>query len=306
MPENEITLRKIEIFLCFIEEGSLGKAADKLGISKVSVHKALHGLEEALRCPLFKHEGRRLMPLSSAFVWAEHCKKIVASVHQAVKETRFSAGFAADELRLGALYSLTVDTIPQIISGLKMRRSSLNIQLTLNSNEHLLAKLERNELDAALIVLEDGISRNFETLPLFQDEIRLAVPQNDPLVRQKEKVGLNRLIQKKFIGLNNGFATRNSSTTLFARAGFVPQTVYEANDIFTLIGMVNAGIGYALLPQRISSVHANSICLLPLAPPFQLAQQVGLVLPKNREHDPNLLALAAECRMLARRRTKDG
>ncbi len=43
--------------------GNLSKTATEMQLSNVSVHKALHSLESALRCPLFKNEGRNLIPL---------------------------------------------------------------------------------------------------------------------------------------------------------------------------------------------------------------------------------------------------
>jgi LysR family malonate utilization transcriptional regulator len=43
--------------------GNLSKTAAEMQLSNVSVHKALHSLESALRCPLFKNEGRNLIPL---------------------------------------------------------------------------------------------------------------------------------------------------------------------------------------------------------------------------------------------------
>ena len=54
-----------------------------------------------------------------------------------VNKTREAAGFAAKVLHLGSLYSLTVNTIPNVISGLKLRRSELDIQLLLSSNQDL-------------------------------------------------------------------------------------------------------------------------------------------------------------------------
>ncbi|GAB7262466.1 hypothetical protein DZS_49070 [Dickeya ananatis] len=40
--------------------------------------------------------------------------------------------------------------------------------------------------------------------------------------------------------------------------------------------------------------------LLPLAAPYQMRQLIAIVFARNREHDPNLLALVAEGRMYAR------
>lgn len=70
--DDEITLKKLEVFLAFMQMSNLTRVSERLGLSAVSVHRALHSLEEGLRCPLFKREGRNLIPLKSAYAFAEH------------------------------------------------------------------------------------------------------------------------------------------------------------------------------------------------------------------------------------------
>lgn len=149
--DEELTLKKLEVFLAFMRTGNLARAAVELQTSNVSVHRAIHSLESALRCPLFKHEGRNLTPLESAYVLEERAQKLIQDVLETVRLTREAAGFSAERFKLGSLYSLTVKTVPQLIMGLKIRRSELNIDLILGSNIDLLYKLKNMEVDAILV-----------------------------------------------------------------------------------------------------------------------------------------------------------
>ncbi|WP_111891793.1 LysR family transcriptional regulator [Acinetobacter sp. MB5] len=298
--DDEITLKKIQIFLAFMRYGNLSKTADEMLVSNVSIHKALHSLESALRCPLFKNEGRNLIPLKSAYVFEEHAKKIVADLVLSVEKTREAAGFAAKVLRLGSLYSLTVKTIPSLISGLKLRRSELDIQLLLSSNQDLVTKLKQTEIDAIIVALnETTASNDFEVLPMFQDDIFLAVPKDSKYAELAE-IDLSLLKEETFITLNKGFATHSDSEVVFQKAGFEPKVALQVSDIFTLISMVSSGVGFALLPGRISAVYESSVKLIPLQADFHIQQHIGLVFLKSKERDPNLLALIAECRMFAK------
>lgn len=72
--DEELTLKKYR-FLAFMRCGNLSKTAAEMQLSNVSVHKALYSLESALRCPLFKNEGRNLIPLKSAYVFEERAQK---------------------------------------------------------------------------------------------------------------------------------------------------------------------------------------------------------------------------------------
>lgn len=298
--DDELTLKKIQIFLAFMRCGNLTKTAIEMQISNVSVHKALHSLESALRCPLFKHEGRSLIPLKSAYVLQENAQKLVQDMITTVNKTREAAGFAAKVLHLGSLYSLTVNTIPNVISRLKLRRGELDIQLLLSSNLDLVKKLKSTELDAIIVALNATTDDpDFESLPMFEDKIFLAVNKNSALANMYE-VDLASLKDETFLTLSKGFATRSDSDEVFENAGIDPKVFLEVSDIFTLISMVSTGVGLALLPGRISTIHESSVKLIPLKGAKQIKQEIGLVFLKSKERDPNLLALIAECRMFAK------
>lgn len=83
--DEELTLKKLEVFLAFMRTGNLARAAAELQTSNVSVHRAIHSLESALRCPLFKHEGRNLTPLESAYVLEERAQKLIQDVVESVR-----------------------------------------------------------------------------------------------------------------------------------------------------------------------------------------------------------------------------
>jgi LysR family malonate utilization transcriptional regulator len=299
--DEELTLKKLEIFLAFMRTGNLARAAAELQTSTVSVHRAIHSLESALRCPLFKHEGRNLTPLEGAYVLEERAQKLVQDVLSTIEQTRQAAGFSAARFKLGALYSLTVKTVPQLIMGLKIRRSELNIDLILGSNIDLFYKLKNMEVDAALVSLNESVSDpDCDQLPLFSDDIFLATPADSPFAQQSE-VDLSDLREMTFITLTQGFATHRDGAQVFQQAGFEPKIAMQVNDIFTLLSMVSSGVGYALLPGRIAAVYENRVRLVPLQARYRMQQHIGLVFLKARERDPNLLALLAECRMYSNR-----
>ena len=298
--DEELTLKKIQIFLAFMRCGNLSKTAVEMQISNVSVHKALHSLENSLRCPLFKNEGRNLIPLKSAYVLEEHSKKIVQDIVTTVNKTREAAGFASKIFHLGSLYSLTVNTIPSVISGLKLRRGDLDIQLSLSSNLDLVKKLKATEFDAIIVALNETTqNQEFECLPMFQDDIFLAVHKNSKYA-ELDEVDLSQLKDETFLTLAKGFATRNDSDVVFEKAKIDPKVFLQVSDIFTLISMVSSGVGLALLPGRISTIYESSVKLIRLKAQYQIKQEIGLVFLKSKERDPNLLAFIAECRMFSR------
>lgn len=298
--DEEITLKKLEVFLSFMQFGNMARVAEALGQSTVSVHRALHSLEDGVRCPLFKRDGRNLTPLKTAYTFAEYANKVLLDCEEGIRKTREAAGFNAARLKLGSLYSLTVSTIPQLLIGLKLRKPDLEMDLALGSNRELMQSLEDGRLDAIVVALYDEYELDeLISLPLFYDDIFFAAPVGSPYANAR-KIDLKELRHERFVTLGDGFATAHDFTHAFAQVDFSPNVAMRVEDIFSLINLVSGGIGYSLLPGRIGPFNPR-IQLIPLEERYVTRQLITVLLPKNRERDPNLLALAAECRMFRRR-----
>ena len=300
MIDSELTIRKLEIFLGFMEKRNIARTAEMLGISGVSVHRALHSLEDVLRCPLFVPDGRNLRPLPAARTLAHYAEELLLVIRRTIDATREAAGYGRGRMKLGCLYSLTTELVPQLIMGLKRRRPEMEIDLSMNSSRNLLSQLGEGQLDAILVSLPGTKVElaGLETMPLFEDTFYLAVPLSSSL-KLKEPVELADLKNEKFVTMNDGFATAQRFRDAFSEAGFEPVVVTRLNDIFSLMNMVQAGIGLSLVPGRIGKVFSNSVRLAGLAEKYRKKQMVALVFQKNRERDPDLLALVAEARMIA-------
>ncbi len=300
MIDSELTIRKLEIFLGFMEKRNIARTAEMLGISGVSVHRALHSLEDVLRCPLFVPDGRNLRPLPAARTLAHYAEELLLVIRRTIDATREAAGYGRGRMKLGCLYSLTTELVPQLIMGLKRRRPEMEIDLSMNSSRNLLSQLGEGQLDAILVSLPGTKVElaGLETMPLFEDTFYLAVPLSSSL-KLKEPVELADLKNEKFVTMNDGFATAQRFRDAFSEAGFEPVVVTRLNDIFSLMNMVQAGIGLSLVPGRIGKVFSNSVRLAGLAEKYRKKHMVALVFQKNRERDPDLLALVAEARMIA-------
>lgn len=292
--DEDITFRKLEIFLSFMETGSLARAAEHLGVSPVSVHRALHSLEAGTRCSLFRLEGRNLQPTEAAQTLAEAAREVLRTMADGIRLTREVAGYAADTIRIGSLFSLTSGTVPTLIIGLQKRRPDLQAELILGSNTDLLRKLRDGVVDAAImgIPAEAG---DIETQVLFEDDIYFAAPACSAYADQVE-IDLTRCSGQEFVSLSEGFITYTGFVEAFRLAGFEPKVVMTTGDIFSLMNLVGGGIGCTLLPGRVRGVLPPTVRLIPLTQGSRMRQKIGACFLRARERDPNLLALLAVCR----------
>jgi len=295
--DEEITFRKLEILLAFMESGNLSRTADRLGISTVSVHRALHSLETGTRCTLFRLEGRNLQPNDAARALAEVARDVLRTMTEGIRSTREIAGYASERIRIGSLYSLTSGTVPALIMGLKLRKSDIQTELVLGSNSDLLRKLREGVVDAALMGLPEDAG-DVESQLLFEDDIFFAAPAGSRYADQRE-IDLGACADEHFVSLSEGFVTYSGFMEAFDIAGFTPNVVMKTGDIFSLMHLVGGAIGCTLLPGRVRAALPANVRLIPLQANFLMRQKIALCFLRTRERDPNLLSLLAASRAYA-------
>ena len=64
--------------------------------------------------------------------------------------------------------------------------------------------------------------------------------------------------------------------------------------------LFRSDMGRTLLPGRVRALMGNAIEFTPLQAKYQVSQRIGLIYLQANESNPNILALAAEARMLQR------
>jgi LysR family malonate utilization transcriptional regulator len=297
MLNEEVTLRKLEILCSFVRTGSLAKTGEELQLSSVSIHKALHSLQHGLGCPLFVKEGRQLKPLPAAVYLAEMSVDLLEDMERMFKKVKAKAGIESGQIRLGSMYSLTANIIPRIIMGTKIRRPNLDIDLHLGSNQELMKKLFEGTVDAVVLAIPaDKLPDSVQVVPLFDDQLFFASSKN--YKPKHGEIDLSEYQDEKFLTLQDGFATTTGFYDAFKLAGITPNVVMKVGDIFSLMNMVTGDLGKALLPGRVKALMGDAIVFTPLKPKYRLTQHIALMYLQANESNPNILALAAEARML--------
>ena len=299
MLTNEVNFKKLSVFLMFMQERNISRAAERLNMSAVSVHRALHSLEDAVGFPLFVNKGRNLIPLESAELLVQPARQSINSLQAGLSTAREATGEQRKTLRLGLLCSLIPDVLPRLLEGLHARKPGLNVEIISGPNSLLIQQLNETGVDAALVgtpYLNAGKPRN---VPLFNDELYFGCPTSSRHASLKA-VDVADFAEESFISLSSGFSTALMYDEVFRIADFTPHTIATAHDIFSLVHFVAQGIGYTLLPKRMSTIcRTYGVTLVPLVKKYGVSQDIVLIYKPSREKNQNLLVLAAECRAFA-------
>lgn len=298
---EDISSRKLEVLVAYLEHRTLSAAADALNTSAVSVHRALHSLEDSVRCSLFRHEGRVLVPTEAAHTLAGVAQDVLGRLERGIEATRAAAGYSSDRLKIGSLYSLTSHVLPELIKAMHQRRPNVQCELVLGkSRNELLPRLRQGLVDSVFAEISPT-DTDLVCLPLFEDEPCFAAPLSSPLAAL-DAITLAEHAGEKTVTLAEGPFSAERLAERFP--DFRPTVVMEVQDIFTQMNLVASGMACAVVPGRIRAMYQHLVRFVPLAEGQGARQTIGLCFLKARERDPNLLALSSVARLFVRGRER--
>ncbi|MDO8067401.1 LysR substrate-binding domain-containing protein [Janthinobacterium sp. SUN206] len=261
-----IETRLLRQFIAVAEELNFRRAAERLHMAQPPLSQAILRLEEALGYPVFERTNRKvsLTPAGTAFLAT--ARQVLASLEEGVAATRRVAQGIEGHVRLSFIH---ITPYAHVLNALRaFRAASPAVQFTLReaSTQQQVEWLEKGEVDVALLRAPGRSTPGLRFERLSGEDIVVALPLNHRCAGQA-RVDLADLAGDDFVAspreLGQGFHDQLASLCL--HAGFVPQVAQQARRLQTVLGLVAAGFGAALLPASLAASMPAGVVMLPLA-----------------------------------------
>lgn len=256
-------LRSLRCFVAVAEELHFGRAARRLHISQPPLSQTIHALEARLGVLLFERTRRRVALTHAGTVLLERARALLRDAeHAALAAQRASRG-EIGRLSVGFILAATHHLLPATLR--EFRRRMPEVQLT----------LREMPIREQLTALDDGvIDIGFLRPPVDTDRIAaqtlvrepflVALPVGHRLTRLRGVV-LAQLATEPFVMFTPGRSPLYTQIiSACAASGFTPNVVQDAAHIVTVLGLVRAGLGVALVPQSVQALQPTGIDLRPL------------------------------------------
>jgi DNA-binding transcriptional LysR family regulator len=257
-------LRLLRSFQALAEQRHFGRAARALHLSQPALTKQVRQIEDEVGAPLFVRgrHGARLTQVGQLF--AEEVAPLLEHADRVLDRVRRAGRGELGELRLG-FGVVTRLLVPRLVS--RFRRAHPKVQVTLRdmSTPVQLDALERGALDVGFVRLP--LERRLAHIPVVEDRLVLAVPEarRGELARRPPR----DLRDEAFVELA---ADRSPSyhahvLSVCASYGFRPRVAQSASEFFTVLALVAAGMGVAVVPNATVGTRVEGVAYLPLAVP---------------------------------------
>lgn len=260
-------LRHLRYFRAVAEELHFGRAAEKLHIAQPPLSQQIRQLERELGLSLFTRSTRRVDLTAAGAAYLKRAIAILDAVDDAGQQARRVAHGMEGQLTIGCVGSATYSLLPRLVRAMRdaLPHVELSIRGEMLAPDQLTALLS-GDIDIALLRPPvDHVDIRSETLR--RDRLIVALPAEHPLAG-RDALTVCDLQDEDFIAhAGQGRSVMSGLlAAVCADAGFAPRIRHEVSETSTLVTLVAAGLGLAVVPAPTADLDIAGVVYRPLDP----------------------------------------
>lgn len=233
----------LRIFQAVAREGSITKAAQKLGYVQSNVTARVQQLESDLGSALFIRHNRGMTLSASGITLLGYADRIVGLLDEASRALS-GTNEPSGALRIGSTQTAAAVRLPKLLSAYYERYPNVQLSLEAGHTQVLIEKVLRYELEGAFIGKECD-HPELDSFTAFREEMVVA---SAPGI-----MDLEAALKKPVIAFNSGCSYREVLEQWLRSNGLTQAVIMEFGMLEAIIGGVVAGLGISLLPRTVVS-----------------------------------------------------
>ncbi len=258
-------LRQLRYFLAVAEELNFTRAAARLHIAQSPLSQQIKALEQDLGVTLFLRTKRRVEITEAGRVLVGEARSIARRVDEARHLTLRAHQGLLGRVTIGFTSSAIYDVLPHLLARFRQTHPEVVIALRegVLSLDQLRA-IEEGEQDLGLLrppIRNPGIDH-----VVVRRERMLAVLPAGHVLARLGRIAVGSLASEPFIMYPQsiGAALNDPALALCRTAGFTPTVVQESGELQTIVRLIAAGMGVALLPASAGILRVEGVVMRPL------------------------------------------
>ena len=256
----------LECFTAVAADLHFGRAAQRLEIHPSALGRNIRLLEEELGVRLFSRTTRNVHLTDSGQALLSEARYLLKHMNEVKHKVRNKAESSERVFRLGAMDSAATGLVPPLLHDFHVIQPNIEVVLIEDKSVRLLPKLLSGALDLAFVRPPYFSNKSdFDFDFLLKEATVVALPKAHPLAQQNQ-VTVPDLDGVPLIlpSARSRPHSYNLTMRLFTDAGLHPNIVQQAEEKHTIINLVGAEIGAALVPYWTSRITLESVVYRPL------------------------------------------
>jgi len=259
-------LRHLRYFVAVAEELHFAHAAERLHISPPSLTQQIQNLEQELGARLFARTkrdvkltdaGTRFLEEARATLQQAERAELVAKRAGRGEVGRVEIGFVTSAACLGLL----TDTLPPFRRGYPLVALSIRKMETPRQFE----QLSEGRLDIGFLRSPARYPTGIAAVVMARQPVVIALTKDHRLAKLAA-IPAASLAEETFVAatFESDIGYYQQTAAVGEQGGFLPRVEERAPDQFTIVAMVGAGFGIAVVPQSMSNIHVPGVVFRPL------------------------------------------
>ncbi|AHV93243.1 LysR family transcriptional regulator [Bordetella holmesii] len=259
-------LRHLRYFVAVAEALHFTRAAQRLGIGQPPLSLQTQQLEREIGTPLLLRLPRGVELTEAGAQLLVDARSILAAADRAIDTARRLGRGERGAVSVGFTASAVFHPyLPRAIRAYRDRYPGVHISLSESTSAALLQALRLEEVDVAFVRPPYALEPECATERVLDEPMLVALPPGHPLDR-KRSVPMTDLAEEAFVLYPRpiGAGLYDAILSACLRAGFTPRVIQEAPQMASIISLVAAGVGIAIVPAAMRHMGAEGIEYRPI------------------------------------------
>ena len=268
-------MNRYRAFLKVVEVGSYTRAAEILGYTQPALSQMIASLEKEIGITLLYRSryGVRMTPEGEHLF--PDIQKTVQQYDDLRRKEDEIKGLDSGLVRLGTVSSVSCHWLPGMIQ--KFWETYPNVQLVLHQGDYtsICDWVQTGTADFGFA--NPAAAKGLEVQALWTDPFVAVLPKTHPLA-QKDSVSLKDLAAEPYLMLEEGCYSEPMEA--FRREGITPNVRLTMHDDYSILSMVEQGLGYSILAELVLQKTAYDVAVLSVEEP--VLRNMALVMKDKR------------------------
>lgn len=284
------SLADLRAFVTVAETQSFAAAARALHLSQPALSRRISHLEDLLDVRLFDRTTRNVELTVLGRHFLGQIRGPMENLDRSVLSLRDAAELETGDVTVGCVLSTVHHFMPPLINAFRNNHPRVLVRIIEEGADEVLASVKQGEADFAInyIGMQDP---EVEFTPLLKEPYVLACPADHPLAKRRS-VGWEELAAYPLARVSHDSRNRLFIDQALAELPPLPRPVCEVRHVSTLIGMVENGMGLAVVPQlTLPRGKAAAVVGVKLEKPA-ISRTIGITRRAGRSLSPAAHAFA--------------
>ncbi len=250
-------LTSLEIFVAVADAANLTRAAEQQHLAVSAISKRITELEDIAGTALLLRHARGVSLTPAGQSLLHHARQMLQIVDHMRGELSEYAGGLKGVVRLHASTSALVQFLPPELQSFLGRYPLIRLQIEERTGAAIVRAVADGTADLGILGNHTPL-QGLASLPYHTDRLALGVPNGHPLARRKA-VRFAEVLHHDFVGPHADSSLWTLMTHAARGAGKTIQPRIQVSSFECMCLLVKAGLGVALLPERVLAQHAEQV-----------------------------------------------